>query len=148
MTNNRHKISYCIKCGLVDLNGNLSECPFCNNSISTTESFFDEICEDNDFSSKDEIEEYVRQNYVYFDESFNETLMEKREQQSNLQKRANYFDNKFLNDSENNPTCPTCGSCEVERIPSSDKIAGGLMLGIFSSNVRKTMRCNNCGYKW
>lgn len=46
------------------------------------------------------------------------------------------------------PKCPTCGSTDVEKIPVSSKVAGGIMLGLFSSNVRKTYRCNTCKYKW
>lgn len=48
----------------------------------------------------------------------------------------------------NIPRCPTCGSDKVEKISVSSKVVGGAMFGLFSSNVRKTYRCKNCGYKW
>lgn len=46
------------------------------------------------------------------------------------------------------PMCPTCGSYDVEKISLTKKAIGGAMFGLFSSNVRKTMHCKSCGYKW
>ena len=43
---------------------------------------------------------------------------------------------------------PTCGSKNIEKISLTKKAIGGAMFGLFSSNVRKTMYCKNCGYKW
>ena len=49
---------------------------------------------------------------------------------------------------DNRPKCPTCGSYDVEKISLAKKAVGGAMFGLFSSNVRKTMHCKHCGYKW
>ena len=46
------------------------------------------------------------------------------------------------------PKCPTCQSPNVEKISLTSKVVGGALFGLFSSNVRKTMHCKNCGYKW
>jgi len=46
------------------------------------------------------------------------------------------------------PRCPTCGSTNIQKISLTSKAIGGYMWGIFSSNVRNTFKCNNCGYKW
>jgi hypothetical protein len=48
----------------------------------------------------------------------------------------------------NKPKCPTCGSLKVEKISTGKKVFGGAMFGLFSSDVRNTMHCKNCGYKW
>ena len=48
----------------------------------------------------------------------------------------------------NVPRCPTCNSTSVEKISLGKKALGGAMFGIFSSNVRNTFHCKNCGYKW
>lgn len=48
----------------------------------------------------------------------------------------------------NVPKCPTCGSTNIEKISFGKKAFGGALFGIFSSDVRKTMHCKNCGYKW
>ena len=49
---------------------------------------------------------------------------------------------------QNKPKCPTCNSENVEKISTTKKIFGGAMFGLFSSDVRNTMHCKNCGYKW
>lgn len=148
MTNKRHKINYCIKCGFVDLTEYIKKCSFCNSDLKVTEEFFDEICNNSNVESREELEEYVRQNYVYFDEGFNEDLMEQRENSDEVQNQVNYYEEKFMNNKNNNPTCPTCKSSNIENISISDKAVGGVLFGIFSSNVRNVMRCKDCGYKW
>lgn len=146
MTNTRHKISYCVKCGLVDLTGKSGECDFCQNKMSLTEEYFDEICSTNNFDNKTEIEEYVRQTYVYFDEYYDEQLMEQRENILTNDNKAEYYENKFLQKLE--AKCPTCGSIDIEKISASDKVVGGIAFGLFSSNVHKSFKCRNCGGTW
>lgn len=46
------------------------------------------------------------------------------------------------------PTCPTCGSTNIEKISAAKKVGGSLLFGIFSSDVRNSMHCKDCGYKW
>lgn len=48
----------------------------------------------------------------------------------------------------NIPKCPTCGSINVEKISMNRKVGGAMLFGLFSSDVRNTMHCKNCGYKW
>lgn len=52
------------------------------------------------------------------------------------------------NQSQNIPKCPTCGSTNIEKISIGKKAFGGAMFGIFSSDIRNTMHCKNCGAKW
>ena len=54
--------------------------------------------------------------------------------------------NKMVED--NRPKCPTCGSANIEKISLGKKAFGGVMFGLLSSDVRKSMHCKNCGYKW
>lgn len=49
---------------------------------------------------------------------------------------------------KNIPRCPTCGSPNITKISLGSKAVGGAMFGIFSSNIRNSYKCNNCGYKW
>ncbi|MEY8339465.1 zinc-ribbon domain-containing protein [Lachnospiraceae bacterium 62-35] len=55
----------------------------------------------------------------------------------------------FNKQQENNlPKCPTCGSTDIEKISLTKKAFGGAMFGIFSSDIRNSMHCRNCGAKW
>lgn len=55
---------------------------------------------------------------------------------------------KEINSLDDLPKCPTCGSTYIEKISSSSKITSGFLFGLFSSNVRNSFHCKNCGYKW
>jgi len=45
--------------------------------------------------------------------------------------------------------CPTCGSTNVEKISTANKIGSALAIGVFSiGHISKTFRCKKCGYKW
>lgn len=49
---------------------------------------------------------------------------------------------------QNMPKCPTCGSTNIEKISVGKKIGGSMLFGLFSSDVRNTMHCKDCGAKW
>ena len=55
---------------------------------------------------------------------------------------------KQSDESDNHPKCPTCGSTNIEKISVGKKLGGGFLFGIFSSDVRNTMHCKDCGAKW
>lgn len=46
------------------------------------------------------------------------------------------------------PHCPNCQSTDIKKINTGSRLIGGLTLGILSSNIGKTFKCKNCGYKW
>ena len=65
-----------------------------------------------------------------------------------IQQRRVEFDKYIEEKYGNKCKCPTCGSTNVEKISLTSKAVGGAFFGLFSSNVRNTFRCNDCGYKW
>lgn len=48
----------------------------------------------------------------------------------------------------NLPKCPTCQSTNVSKIGSLERGVSVVALGLMSGKIGKTMKCNNCGYKW
>lgn len=48
----------------------------------------------------------------------------------------------------NIPKCPTCGSTNISKIKTGEKLVGFAAVGVFSSNFGKSYKCGNCGYKW
>lgn len=44
--------------------------------------------------------------------------------------------------------CPTCGSTNIIKIPTSKRVTGGILFGLFSGNIGKTFECLDCKYKW
>lgn len=46
------------------------------------------------------------------------------------------------------PTCPTCGSTNIQKISGISRAAHGYMFGLFSKTAKSQFCCKNCGYKW
>lgn len=67
---------------------------------------------------------------------------------SNLSPQEQAYNNAVAQEWLNKPKCPTCGSQNIEKISLTKKAFGGAMFGLFSSDIRNTMHCKNCGYKW
>lgn len=62
--------------------------------------------------------------------------------------RLEYGKNQVEQKNINVPKCPTCGSTNLRRISTSDKIIGAALFGLLSKNAKSQFKCNNCGYKW
>lgn len=133
---------YCPKCGDITCSQKEEKCDFCNESYITT---------DYEWSSggserKKILEEYVKPNPLFDEELYNLRVgKEKRQQQATLNQMRM---EKQQAQRANVPKCPTCGSTNVEKISTAKKAFGFAMVGLFSSNLGKTMHCRNCGYKW
>ena len=67
-----------------------------------------------------------------------------------LQRKAQQkmIEKEQIEKQQNTPKCPTCGSANIEKISAGKKAIGFVAVGVFSSNLGKTMHCKNCGYKW
>lgn len=67
---------------------------------------------------------------------------------SQFRNQVNQKQMEKVDQSNNRPKCPTCGSTNIEKISIGKKAKGSFLFGVFSSDVRNTMCCNSCGYKW
>lgn len=48
----------------------------------------------------------------------------------------------------NNIKCPTCGSTNIQKIGTGERVVSVATLGIFSNKINKNFKCKNCGYTW
>lgn len=145
----RHKISYCPICGYVDLTNKETICNFCNSELENTTYFFDELCAQLESTDKEDIEEYVRQLYVYSDDRYNEKTMSDREDDKTISDQVDYYEELILNDKEDEHKCPICNSTNLSRISATKKVAKVGFFGIFGSgDIGKTYKCENCGSKF
>jgi predicted RNA-binding Zn-ribbon protein involved in translation (DUF1610 family) len=44
--------------------------------------------------------------------------------------------------------CPNCGSTNIAKISTTDRIISTTMVGLASSKIGKTYECKHCKYKW
>ena len=141
----RHKIKYCPICGYIDLTEKENSCSYCNSHLTITNEYFDEICSQSELTDKNDIEEYVRQLYVYGDDSFNEDIMYARENTQNVSDQIDYYEDLILNDNDKEDCkCPTCGSTNIKKISTANRIVSTGLFGLASSKIGKQWHCNNC----
>lgn len=81
--------------------------------------------------------------YEYDEEKSRQEILEMKERV-----RRKREERMTIEKEQNVPKCPTCGSTNVNKISTTKKAMGFLTVGVFSSNLGKTMECKNCGYKW
>ena len=130
------KAGACINCG----------CPIKSNNLCTVNgrdydlSFL--LDDSKDYSSK--LVEFVQLTDCYFGDSGDE--IDKIINNKQIPKFLNISTNEERE--KNTPHCPTCNSTNVEKISLTKKAVGGAAFGLFSSNIRNTMHCKNCGAKW
>ena len=48
----------------------------------------------------------------------------------------------------NIPKCPTCGSTNISKIGTGERVASVIGLGLLSKKINKTWKCKNCGHTW
>ena len=139
----RHKIKYCPVCGYVDLTEKENSCSHCNSSLNVSNEYFDEVCSQSELTDKSDIEEYVRQLYVYNDDNFSEDIMSARENAENVSNQIDYYENLIFNNvNDNDCKCPKCNSTNVQIVPRK----WSLLTGIFTNKTDRV--CVNCKYKW
>lgn len=135
---------YCPKCGDITCSQKGENCDYCNEPYVTTAYKWD-LNDDRDMY-KIILEEYVKTNPLFDEDLYNKriALEKKQEEISSYRLRME----KKQAQRANVPKCPTCGSTNVEKISTAQKAFGFALVGLFSSNLGKTMHCRNCGYKW
>lgn len=151
-------LMYCKKCGRVI--NNSDKCDVCNSTTyKVPEKFWLDGIDfliSND-SKKILIEECVKSSPEFDEQLFNsrdEILAKENAKYDQAMKIGNAIrqgadpETAFKNNGENMPKCPTCGSTNVKKIATAERVASIGMLGLFSKKINKSFKCGNCGYTW
>ena len=97
-------------------------------------------------------EELIREDFYYgkLDSQKDYSAFKDREQFD-----KDYLDGKILESNHqinrqasNTPKCPTCGSTNIHKISTGERMVSVGMLGLFSKKINKSFKCNKCGYTW
>lgn len=146
-------LCYCKKCGRIvqeEYNNSEQKCDYCNNDLEYIPKQF--LIGKRGIAINDELKDQFINEYIKSSPEFDQYLFEHREEDmfnKRISDRAKLAHGaSILEEQSRVPKCPTCGSLNVEKISTGKKIFGGAMFGLFSSDVRNTMHCKNCGAKW
>ena len=111
-------------------------CPFCKNELVDT------LISPEDCHAIAECSNYNRELCLAMIELRKKDVIEFEVKMQSFRKKMEEIENIDV------PRCPTCNSTNVGRILYKKKVLSAILFGFYSSNVRRTMRCYNCGYRW
>lgn len=121
---------------------NTDVCPYCNNKLVDT------LITENDFDLIWDVSDSDRQFLEAMIDLKKKDPIEYQLKMSQFKANLKQQESSKKVEEDDRPKCPTCGSTNIEKISLGKKAVGGALFGIFSSNVRKSMHCKSCGYKW
>ena len=151
------RILYCPRCGdvMIVFDKDTHYCITCKKQkmIDTghtddyfRKKYYDKVGKNIDNIIKFNLDEMVRQEFVYNNPLYNEEDVKKRielNERCAKKRQQKSRDSKFL------PKCPTCGSTNVEKISGVSKVGKVALFGIFAAgSISKTFKCKNCGMKF
>lgn len=125
-------------------------CIYCRYEHLITYTF--EAPDDDSWSSKADADGHANADALYGNPEFSEKLYKRRLRDEHaIEMRHLELQRSQIAEQKKGtsvPKCPTCGSTNVEKISTAQKALGFALVGLFSSNLGKTMHCKDCGYKW
>lgn len=109
-----------------------------------------------DYPSLKTTDEMLRKKYFYgkLDGSSNSAAVGKREYSESPEgiEEQNQQTRKWMRSQQNGnvgvPKCPTCGSTNIRKISTGERMVSVGILGLFSKKINKSFKCNACGYTW
>lgn len=147
-----HKSEYsiCPRCLRYHYSSRYKRCVYCNYEHLITYTF--EAPDDDSWSSKEDADGHANADALYGNPEFSEKLYKRRLRDEHaIEMRHLELQRSQIAEQKKGtsvPKCPTCGSTNVEKISTAQKALGFALVGLFSSNLGKTMHCKDCGYKF
>lgn len=165
------ELLFCNKCGNVSSSDNNEigdRCWSCNvgkfigTGIDDPKSYAEVIEEykkthNGDYPSIEESNEMLREKYFYgkLDSDVTKAATAERkywESPEGVEQRNKITDRWYAKQNaqkfSTGPKCPTCGSTNIRKISTGERMVSVGMLGLFSKKINKSFKCNSCGYTW
>ena len=151
---------YCDKCGhlwqgaikgIIDGNEDKQRCDVCNSLLKKVP---DEYFQDDEFNAKwhgsvsDEMEQKLIKDLVFTSPNFDQYYFDHKDEIASQQRLR---DMTILQQDKNishGVTCPYCGSTNISKIGTINRAVSVGLLGLASSKIGKTHKCNKCGSTW
>lgn len=147
---------YCKKCGRLVQGGygdddkSIYYCDCCNSIIYKVPTEF--LISDSVPIIKSDLKQKFIDEYIKLSPEFDQNLFERRDEI--LAKQSTEFNAKMehgkaiLEEQARTPKCPSCGSANISKIGFLNRAVSTGFLGLASSKIGKTHKCNKCGSMW
>ena len=141
-------LRYCKKCGRVVLDS--KKCSCCDSqTYPVPEKYW---LDGLDFLISNESKALLIEELVKTSPEFDQYLFDHRDEI--LAKQSAEFNAKMahgkaiLEEQSRVPKCPSCGSSNISKIGTINRMVSTGLFGLASSKIGKTHKCNNCGTTW
>ena len=125
-------------------------CDYCRSKIFPVPDEF--LYEDLKILMKKDLKQQFIDEYIKSSPEFDPYLFEHREEDmfnKRMSDRAKMAHGKaILEEKSRVPKCPSCGSNNISKIGTINRIVSTGLFGLASSKIGKTHKCNNCGTTW
>lgn len=146
-------LCYCKKCGRIaqeEYNKNEQICDYCNNIMQYIPDEF--LIGKRKCIFKDELKDQFIDEYIKSSPEFDQYLFEHRDEDmfnKRMSDKAKIAHGKaILEEQSRMAKCPSCGSANVSKIGVVNRTISTHFLGLGSSKIGKTHKCNHCGTMW
>ena len=143
-------LCYCKKCGRIaqeSRNETIQTCEYCRNKL--------EYVPDKYLGGKSkgfiikELKQQFIDEYIKSSPEFDQYLFEHREEDmfnKRMSDKAKMAHGKaILEEKSRVPKCPTCGSINISKIGTINRMVSTGLFGLASKKIGKQWHCNNCG---
>lgn len=141
------KLYYCTKCGNTKIGE--KQCLICQgySILPVPEKYISYLADVIPVLNKDLEEEFIEK-VVKTSPNFDQSCWNRREEYQEDRKRQDEMVKEFSVEQSKVAKCPSCGSSNVCRIGAVSRVVSTSFLGLASSKIGKTHKCNNCGTTW
>lgn len=151
-------LDYCDKCGWVwersiqkeqdDICGN---CEICGNQLKPVPDHYYEEFQGIRFLSdvmKQKLIEELVLTSKNFDQYYFDNAIDIKGQKDDVLNTKMKHGKAILEEQARTPKCPSCGSSNISKIGVVSRAVSLKLVGLASSKIGKTHKCNNCGTTW
>ena len=147
-------LDYCDKCGWVWQNSHNQKdtfCEICNNKLKPVPNEYFENPNFKILLSK-KMKQKLLEELVFTSPNFDQDYFDNAiniKGQKDAELNAKLAHGKaILEEQSRVPKCPTCGSSNISKIGTINRMVSTGLFGLASSKIGKTHKCNNCGTTW
>lgn len=153
------KAYICLNCAFSTIiNNRFEKCPICNNEFTQLTNKESKIFLNLNGDQRIQwVEDKIghpipyelnelRENYK--NKKWQEIEQQKEYEQSIKLSAALDHGKAILEEQARTPKCPSCGSANISKIGTLNRMVSTGFLGLASSKIGKTHKCNNCGTTW
>lgn len=141
-------LHYCKKCGRIILDKNQCDCCKSQTFPVPEKYWLDGL----DFMIDNKTKQALIEELVKTSPEFDQYLFDHRDEilaKQSAELNAKMANGKAILEEQSRVVkCPSCGSSNVSKIGTLNRMVSTGLFGLASSKIGKTHKCNNCGTAW